>query len=849
MRPEHALELLDGTREGLKTGEAKKRLEIFGNNALDDRRGLDSFKILLAQFKSPLILILVVALIITLSLTEWANSLVLLATIAVNAGLGFWQERKAENILEQLKKYIRTKARVRRDGHEMSIDAVELVPGDLVRVSQGDRIPADGRILRVLGLQVDESALTGESLPIEKQTAAVKAEAVLGDRTCMVWSGTLAVQGEADVIVTATDEWTAFGRIAALVAKREREATPLQKAVANFAKKASLMLGLLTVFLFVIGLFTGQDPYAMFFIAVAVAVSAVPEGLPVSLTVILAVGVERLARKHGVVRRLLAAETLGSTSLILTDKTGTLTKAEMRLTDIIPFSPGVGAINKILRDALLNTDVTIENPEDDPSAWRLLGRSMETALVRDAVGHDARLTDIQREYKILEKLPFNSTQKYSAVILQDDDKRRITVLGAPDVILEMCTITDTEKNRLQLEIEQRARTGERLLGLAAVEVAKDYKFQDNKLSRLNFTGLLTFRDPVRPGVKEAIKRIAASGVRTVVVTGDHKGTAEFVARELGIMSNGHTLVTGTELDTWPKAELVSRLSDIRVFARVTPEHKLMLTKLYKSQGEVVSVTGDGVNDAPALQAADVGIAVGSGTDVAKSASDLIILNNDFSTIVIAIEEGRRILQNIRKAIIYLLSNAFDELFLIGGSLLLGLPIPLAAIQILYVNFFSDSLPAIAYAFEQSAPGDADKPTHAHSLLDKETRFLIFVVGGISSLLLFILYKLLLTLDYNPELIRSFIFASFGTYSLLAAFAFRSLKVPLWKSNPFSNKLLFLGVALGLVLMAGALYFPALQNLLGTVALPWPWMIGVLAVASVNVAGIEFGKYIYRNSQE
>lgn len=848
IKSEQAMELLQSSREGLKTEDVRKRLEIFGKNSLEKNRRLDSLKILLAQFRSPLILVLVIATIITLTLTEWANSLVLIATIAVNAGLGFWQERKAENVLEELKNYIKTKARVLRDGHEAEIDAVELVPGDVIRVSQGMRIPADGRILEVQGLQIDESVLTGESLPIEKNTGLVKTDSALGDRVCMVWSGTLVVQGTADVLVTATDEWTEFGRIASLVAQREREDTPLQKAVSSFATKASVILGLLTIFVFIIGLLVGQDPYDMFFIAVAVAVSAVPEGLPIALTVILAVGVERLARKNGIVRRLLAAETLGSTSLILTDKTGTLTKAEMRLTDIIPYSPRQGATEELLRDALLNTDVTLENPEDKPAAWRLLGRSMEVSLVHDAVNHNVRLPELRREYKILDKLPFNSTQKYSAVLFQDKDRLRVTALGAPEVILDLCALPVTDKNRLRLEIERRARTGERLLGLAGIEVARDFSFKDSKLEKLSFQGLLALRDPIRPGIKDAITRITASGVRTVVVTGDHKGTAEFVARELGIMAEGHEIITGVELDSWPKEELVNRLTNIRVFARVTPEHKLMLTKLYKSQGEIVSVTGDGVNDAPALQMADVGVAVGSGTDVAKSASDLIILDNNFATIVLAIEEGRRILQNIRKAIVYLLSNAFSELVLIGGALLAGIPIPLSAIQILYVNFFSDSLPAIAYAFEQTAPGDTDKPTHAKHLLDKQMRFLIMVVGGTLSFALFMLYKLLLSQELEPTLVRSFIFAAFGTYSLLAAFALRSLKIPLWRSNPFGNKPLLAGVTLGLVLMAGAIYFPPLQNLLGTVALPFPWLIGVLAVASVNVAGIELGKYIYRNGQ-
>ncbi len=849
MSKDLALSTLESTRDGLTTAEVKKRQALFGPNAITERHRLNALRIFFSQFKSPLILMLVAATVITLVLQEWLDASVLAATIFANAGLGFWQENKAETVLENLKSYIRTRTRVRRSGREQEINATELVPGDVIRIAQGDRVPADGRILFEQAFQTDESVITGESLPVDKHTEPVARTAALGDRNGMVLSGTLAVQGLADVLVTATNDFTEFGRIASMVSERELETTPLQKIVSKFATRASIGLGILTLILFTIGLLSGADPFAMFFIAVAVAVSAVPEGLPISLTVILAVGVERLAKKNGVVRKLMAAETLGSTSLILTDKTGTLTKAEMRLTDVIPYGNGTGAEEYLLVGALLNTDVAIENPEQDPSKWILAGRAMESALVRDAASRGIRLPDVLRGVRISDRLPFNSRQKYSAVVVEEKGSRHLFVLGAPEILLGLCTLPTTEAERLRAEIERRARTGERLLGLAESSVDPNFTCKSGtRLCDLSFKGLLALRDPIRPGVKEAITRIAATGVRTVVVTGDHQGTAESVAREVGILDGKGTVMTGAELDTLPEGELLKRLDHIRVFARMTPEHKLRLTNLYKSKGEVVAVTGDGVNDAPALKAADVGVAVGTGTEAAKGAADLVILDDDFETIVIAIEEGRRILQNMRKAIVYLLSNAFSELVLIGGSLLMGIPLPLTAIQILYVNFFSDSFPAIGLAFEASTSDDVAKPTSVKRLLDHQMRFLIVIVGGALSVSLFILYAFLLSQGYAPELVRTFIFAAFGTYALFAAFAVRSLQTSTWLSNPFSNPFLFAGVAIGVVLMMGAIYFPPLQMILGTIALPWPWLVGVFAIAALNMIGIELGKKLYRGAQ-
>ena len=450
--------------EGSNWKRSEKRLKKYGKNQIESRRRLSTGRIILEQFKSPLIIILVVAGLITLFLEEWINSGVIFATVFVNTALGFWQESKAETILENLKSYVVVRARVKRDGKEHDIDASMLVPGDIIRITQGDRVPADGRILHENNIEVDEAVLTGESLPVRKNVKLVSCHAPISDQTCMVFSGTLVVQGYADVLVTETGSNTQFGRIAELVSKREQESTPLQKAVKKFATQASILLGSLTVILFIVGYFLGQDPLEMFFIAVAVAVSAVPEGLPIALTVILAIGVERLARRKGVVRKLLAAESLGSTNLILTDKTGTLTKADMAVVEILEQGNSSSDNKEFLLDAVLNTDVVIENPEEVPEKWEIIGRSMEASLVQFAGQQKVNLAKVLKKAKVLDRLPFNSSYKFSGIIFEMNGKRIKALLGAPEILLEYSDLSEKDKLSLSKEIDKRAESGERLLG-------------------------------------------------------------------------------------------------------------------------------------------------------------------------------------------------------------------------------------------------------------------------------------------------------------------------------------------------------------------------------------------------
>ena len=841
--------VLKNSLSGLNNEEIASRLKIFGPNVIKEYSRSSKIKIILRQFQSLLIVILVIAGIVTVFLGEWVETGVIFAAVIVNAIFGFWQENKAETVLELLKTYIRVRARVRRNDEEHGIDASELVPGDIIRITQGDRIPADARLLFINNLEIDESILTGESLPVEKNISSLPPATTLSERKSMVFSGTLVMQGFADAVVTATGNETEFGKIAGLIAEKDRKSTPLQRSVGRFAAYVGITLLIFTLLLFGLGIYFGKDIYDMFIISVAVAVSAVPEGLPIALTVIMAIGVQRLATRNGIVKKLLAVETLGSTSIILTDKTGTLTQAKMELTSIMPYkNNNAENKNNLLSYALINTDVVIENPKDAPEKWLMSGRALEISLVKGAAKNGILLSEILKEAKIIDRLPFDSKYKFSASIFKTDSHVHLILFGAPEIILRFTVLSREEQEKVTAEIEERAFAGERVLGVASrfVNAGHENILRQKDFNNLNFDGLITFRDPLRPNVSRAIGEIAAAGVKTIIVTGDHRGTAEVIARELGLVDGKGAIITGDDLMYLTKEELEARSNEATVYARVTPEQKVMITKLFQERGEVVAVTGDGINDAPALHAADIGIAVGSGTDVAKSAADLVILDDNFETIVAAIKEGRRILRNIRKVIIYLLSDSLDEVFLIGGALLAGVTIPISALQILFINLFSDSFPAIAFAFEDGIDDPGNHPYKLRkNLFDGEMKFFILIIGVLSSAFLFILYLILLKIGFAEELTRTFIFASFASYTLFLTFSLRSLGKSILSYNPFSNKPLTVGVGIGLTLIAAAIYFPWLQQILNTISLPPVWLLGVAGVGILNISAVEFGKWFLR----
>ena len=849
--PEVVEILRTNSQSGISEKEAEVRLKTFGSNIIEKSRQAPSFFILLNQFKSPLILILLFAGIVTLFFAHYRDAFFIFAALIANTALGFYQEYKAEKALAELKTYLKQRSRVIRDGVEHEIDAANLVPGDIVRLTQGDRVPADGRLLFVNDFQVDEAILTGESLPVLKQVLPVSSDAVLGDQLSMVFAGTLVTQGIATVLVCRTDFSTELGKIAALVAESRREETPLQIAIRRFSVQAGFFLGILTLAIFFIGIVLGYSRVEMFLTSVAIAVAAVPEGLPVAMTVILAIGVQRMAKRKGVIRKLVAAEALGSTTIILTDKTGTLTIAKMELSKVLPVQDKEK--NKLLELALLNTNVLIENRDKEPSEWRINGRVIEVALVRSAALQGVTVEEVKNKISVLNYLPFNAVNKFSVSLVHDHGKHRLVVLGAPDIFIRHSTLgPEGEKDALK-RIDSLAGSGELVIGVATKEVnaKKDFTFSKNmEFNRLSFEGLITLHDPVRPSIKETIRRVELAGIKTVIMTGDHRGTAIAVAKEVGMIVNDDNVLDAIELRTLSDNDLKKRLPMLRVISRVSPLDKMRVVKAFQELGEVVAMTGDGVNDAPSIKQANIGIAMGSGTEVARDVADLVLLDDNFETIAASVEEGRQILNNIRKVLVYLLSNVADGLLLIGGALLAGLALPLNALQILWVNFFTDSFPAVAFAFEKDIDGLVHRPRNIKfGLFDPLMKFLILFIGLSTSALLFILYWLLLRIGFPEETVRTFIFASFGSYTLFLTLSIRSLEKSIFEYPLFSNRYLVMGIGVGIIMMAAAIYVPFLQSLFGTVSLPFYWVLGVVLIGILNIVAIELGKMIFRRRRQ
>jgi len=855
-----SMALLKSSHSGITEEEVIKRKEIFGENKIISKKRFVKFKIFLRQFKSPLIYILVIAGAVTLFLGDLNDAIFIFIAVAINTALGFYQENKAEKALSSLANYLEKKTRVTRDGRIKEITIEELVPGDIINFSSGDNIPADGRIIHSNNLIIDEAILTGESLPEEKSSGVVELKSVLGDRKSMVFSGTMVVEGVGSALVVSTGGNTELGAIATLITSIKDEFTPLQKTINSFANKLTIVILLLSAMIFVLGLIYKYSFLEMFTMSIAIAVAAVPEGLTIAITVILAVGVERLAKRKGVVKRLLSAETLGDTSIILTDKTGTLTEAKMNLVRVeAPFVENQTNLldyqKMILKSAILCTDAHIENPDAPESEWKVIGKALDSALIKGAA-KDFGLNEfeLRKNVSVLDRLPFNSQNKFSAVRINDGTKETTLIIGAPEVVLKIChsfywndkkDISEKEKANILQEVHKNALEGYRIISVASSERSMDLK-DINKIDGFSYLGNILLKDPVRKDVGQVIRAIENDGLKTVIITGDHTGTAISVAKEIGMNIDKKSVIEQHELDLMDDEELLSKLSDVKIFSRINPQSKVRITKVFQNAGYVVAMTGDGVNDAPALKQADVGIAIGSGSEVARESSDLVLLDDSFHTIVSAIDEGRRILQNIRKVLVFCLLSLFDELLLVGGSIILNIPLPFTALQILWVNFIADSFPAVSLSYEDEKIKESviREKISRKSIFDNEVKFLIWGVGVLTSVVLFALYIILLKLGFNENLVKTFIFASFGIYTLLSIFSIRSLNKNIWKYNPFSNQFTNMSSAIGILFMFLAIYNPFLQKLLDTTGLPFVWMSAVFLVSFLCFAMMEIGKFIF-----
>ena len=814
---EQSLKELKTSEKGLKGHEAEQRLHDYGFNELKGKEGLHPITIFLQQFSSPLVWILLVALIISIVLNEIVDATVIAIIVVANAILGFIQEYKAEKAIEALKKMASPKARVLRDGKEIKIESQLLVPGDIIFLETGDKIPADARLIEAHNLHLEEASLTGESSSVSKQPELLK-DLPLADRKNMVYSSTIVSNGRAKAVVTHTGMTSEIGKIATMISESHEQITPLQKKLRELGKYLTIAVVIVAILVFAAGLLTGGSASEMFLIAVALAVAAIPEGLPAVITISLAIGVQRMIKKNALVRKLPSVETLGSVNVICTDKTGTLTHNQMTVQNIwtnnkvydvsgAGYNPNgnfkVGnkfanprEFEQILKIGLLCNDAHFSGSNENRE---LFGDPTEGALIVSAEKSGLKLKDYKER---IDEIPFSSERKMMTTI--HEDKTSYTK-GAADIIIEKCDkilingiVQRLDRNLKKKVLDQNeifAKQALRVLGFAYKEKTDTKNAEENMI----FVGLQAMIDPPRDEVKQSIQECYSAGIRVIMITGDHLTTAKAIAEKLGIVGEA---VTGEQLDKIKNLD--KKISRIGIFARVNPEHKLRIVKALKDKGHIVAMTGDGVNDAPAIKKADIGISMGiAGTDVAKEASDMILTDDNFTSIVSAVEEGRGIFDNIRKFVNYLLSSNLGEISVILFASLCGLPLPLTAIQILWINLVTDGLPATALGLDPYSKGIMERPPRPsrESILSKELSSDIIVYGllmGIGCLTLFWLY-----LGSGLLKAQTMAFTGLVIFEMLRLQIIRSE----YKISIFSNKYLIGAVVLSLGLQMLTIYGP------------------------------------------
>ncbi len=874
---------LHASDSGLTAADAGQRLDQYGPNELQAKHRVSPWALLAAQFKNVLIVILLVATALSAFLGHAVEAVAITVIVLFAVLLGFIQEFRAERAIEALRQMAAPQATVLRDGQEIQVAAREVVPGDVLILRTGDRVAADGRLIEAVTLQVQEAALTGESLPVEKRTEPIaEADIALGDRRNMVYAGTAATYGRGRAMVVATGMATEFGRIAQLLETVETGRTPLQDnldKLGHLLARAALVVVLIIVGL---GLFRGQPFIEMLVFGIALAVAVVPEALPAVVTISLALGVQRLVKRRALMRRLPAVETLGSTSVICSDKTGTLTKDEMtarklyvagHLLDVSgagykphgEFSfegarvelaaehghPLRGPLRELLRAAALASDAQIVKGEH-ADAWDIRGDPTEGALVVAAAKAGLHKPELDERFPRKHEIPFASETKRMTTLHEATEGMVAYAKGAPEVILASCSARRTGEHDAPLDDAHRKAivdaaqkmAGEALRVLAVAR--KRDATAENAEREMTFLGLVGMIDPPRPEAKAAIKTCEDAGIRVVMITGDHPVTAKAVADELGILKTGR-VVTGTELEEIDDTALAREVEKIAVYARVSPAHKLRVVEALQKNGHVVAMTGDGVNDAPALKKADIGVAMGiTGTDVAKEAAAMTLTDDNFASIVSAVEEGRGIFGNIKKYLMFLLSSNIGEIGLMAGATLMGLPLPLTAVQILYVNLATDGLPALALAVD---PPEADlmqrAPRDPRSGIFTRPVIVLMMVGGIWSMIVNLgLFIWALGSGRGVVEAMTMTFVSLVLIQFIKAYNFRSDRLSVL-NRPFANKWLNIAIVWELVLLALIVYLPVLHAPFGTYALPWiDWAI-IVSVSLTILPVLEIAKWMER----
>ncbi len=854
---------------GLKKEEAVKRL-LEGKNKLPrsnpDRLSMRIFR----QFQSPIAVVLLLAALTTLFISHYTDAVIILLALLVNVVIGVFQEGKASKAFAALQKEEAHVAVVIRDGAREQISAEELVTGDVVVISAGVKIPADIRLFESHDLTVQEAALSGEWVPTDKSIGVVVKEAPLVERSNMVYAGTLATAGAGKGIVVAVGKDTELGKIADELSKAPKTETPLQRDIRGVARLLLMLVGIVVVLIAILALLRGMTIGETLLVAVAVSVASIPEGLPAAVTVVLAVGMQNILKSGGLVRKLLVADALGATSVILTDKTGTLTEGRMKAIGFVTLAGTTEdadgpAAQAMLRAAVLASDGYIEEvreSEEAPEKIVARGRPMEQAIL--LAGLEAGLSErvLSQNHPRLDELYFSSERRYGGMLVKEGKRSVAYLTGAPELFLERAVRTlgeDGSRHLLHKRTHQHfedaliraAKEGKRVLGVGRV-VTDTNAFPAERqaqafLDDLELLGFIIFSDVIRKDARAAVQDMQSAGARVVMLTGDNPETALWFAMQVGIARSGEKVFTGSDIASLTDEVLLKVISKHSVFARVTPSDKLRIARLLTGSGEVIAMTGDGVNDAPALEAATIGVALGSGTDVAKEASDLVLLNDNFSVITKAIREGRRLRDNIKKILAYLLSTNFSEIFVITASLAAGLPLPILPTQIMWANLIGGGPMNVALAFEPLYPSVMKRsPKHPDvaKVLSPELLKLIVSIGVFTGLLLITLHFILVSYGIPEDELRTIIFGALSASSFAGAISLKSFGTRLWKLPFFSNKLLLASLGGSITMLMLALFFPPIQMLVHTVTPSGFDMLIILGAGLLNLVLVEIAKDLF-----
>ena len=860
--------------KGLSPERIPELFEKYGPNKLQAEKEIGIFEKLVKQLKSPLVFILLAAGFVTLFLQAFIDTTVIFIAVFINVVVGVFQEERASKAFEKLAESQEKNAVVVRGGKRIIIPAENLVPGDLVIIESGYSVPADIRITKEKGLMINEAALTGEWVAVAKDTKLPRQRAPITEQFNMAWMGTLVASGYGEGVVVATGENTQVGIIARHLGRVKERATPLQQSIKKLARFLVYIIGAAILFIFLLGLYRGEALGSLLLTSVAIAVATMPSGLPAAVSIVLALGMESILKKGGLVRNLLAAETLGATTIILTDKTGTLTVGKMKLAELHSLASLKAKVSKepkeipddreLLKAAVLTSSAFIEEGEDAPKKLTVHGSPIEKAIVLEGLEHGISQIELEEKNKRIDFLYFESSRRFGVSLneLPKGKLKRLYIKGAPETLLENSThvlysgkkikMTDEKREMFIIAQQHRSREGMRLIGVAYRDVsfemlpnASDEEKCKEIATGLTFVGLVAFNDPPRDDVGQAIATVKRAGARVVMLTGDNPETARKIAIDVGIASEFDSVLLGEDIEHYDDEALFEAIKTTPVFARVLPEQKLRIVRILRNKEEVVAMTGDGINDAPALRAANIGIAVGSGTEVAKEAADIVLLNNSFSIIVDAIREGRKIIDNLKKIVAYLLSTSFSEIFIIGGALIAGAPIPLLPSQILWANIIEEGLMSFAFAFEKPEEGIMKRDPRSSAtknILTRELKLLILIIGTITGIFLIGLYFFLLKLELPIDEIRTIMFAALSLDSIFFAFSLKSFRKPIWKVNFLSNWYLIFALGVSILLLFAALTLAPLQLLLTLTPLSNLELLLLLGIGIFNLFLIETVKY-------